>query len=177
MLQDYDHPPTPTQPYEAGRVETVRRRERLLTGAWDLDLEQRLHQQFGGIRRGAMGPQSKALNVFKRVCEELAVLYNEPPEVSHASGEFDELLATDGLIDRAGLWPSQRRNQVHTLGARESIVRVGWSERHERPAYTRVSAASVRAWSLASDPGRPIRLQQLQWYPGRKKWATPSAKR
>lgn len=174
MDRNYDQPPTPTDRYEAARWQTTRRRHRLLTGQWDYDLESRLLLQFGSIRRGAIGPQSKALNLFKRICEELSVLHLEPPVVDHEAGELDEFLSQDGLLYRAGLWPQMRRTQVHTLGEREQLVRIGWSERSQRPVFQRVSPATVLAWSSSADPGVPIRLQALLWFPsvaGHGQWA------
>lgn len=162
----------PTDTFEAARWACTRRRERLLTGTWDEDLEQRLFLQFGPVRRGAVGPRSKALCLYKRVCEELAVLYNEQPDTWHEGGEYDEYLSQGGLLYEAGLWPGMRKFQVYTLGDRQGLKRIGWED--GRLTFQRRSPATVLAWSSAADPGKPIRLQALTWFPslgGKGEWA------
>lgn len=107
---------------EALRWDETRRRRRLLDGTWRMDLEQRLQDHLGSVRRAAWGPISLSIMPFRNICRELAVLYDAPPEVMHAEEGAAQLVSA--ALNQMGLWGLMQRVQQYTLGCREYIVRL-----------------------------------------------------
>ena len=171
MEHNFLAPPAPFDPFDAMRVQESRRRRRLLSGTWGVDLEQRLLLQFGLTRRGIIGPKSKMKNGFKRLCEELACLFNDVPRLRHGVGELQPFLGPDGLLLKSGIWPGMRRVQTFTLGQRESFVRADWAPTGKL-TFRLIYADMFTAKSHAYDPGVPYEVNELVWreVSGKGKW-------
>lgn len=121
-ILDMQTPPAPKDPIEAIRWEETRRRRRMLDGTWRNDLETRLQEHLGSVRRAAWGPISLAIMPFRNICRELAVLYDAAPEVMHPD-EAGAQLVSDAL-KQMGMWGLMQRVQQYTLGCREYMVRL-----------------------------------------------------
>ena len=160
----YLSPPVPVDAEDAQRWQESRRRRRLLEGMWGVDLEHRIRLHFGVTRRMILGPKSKSRNLYKRLVSELAVLYRTPPKVTNYLGNADLLLAPNGMLHRAGLWPQMRSVQSFVLGVREEAVRVEFDPITKRPAFRQVHADNMLARSRALDPGVPVEIKELRWY-------------
>ena len=163
LPQSYNAPPAPADPADALRWEESRRRERLLSGCWDLDLERVLQATFGRVRRPVIGRRSRAKNPFRDVCTQLAANYLQDPTVEHPDGEFPELLGNDKILDTVGLWPLMRRVQTRLIGLREMAVHVSWSSELARPVCRMVRPDTLTGRSYVSAPGVPVALRELRW--------------
>jgi len=169
MVPDSHHygaPPIPADPADAMRWEESRRRERLLSGCWDLDLERVLTATFGRVRRPVIGRRSRAKNPFRDVCTQLAANYLNDPTVEHPDGEFPELLGSDQIVDSIGLWPLMRRVQTRLIGLREMAVHISWSKELNRPVTRMVRPDTLTGTSYVSAPGVPVALRELRWRGG-----------
>lgn len=148
------NPPTPQNAGEASRWEETRRRRRMLEGTWRDDLEQRLQEHLGSVRRDAWGPLSLALNPFRSITTELSVLYDQTPTVLH------DQVADPGIarqLEIAGLWQMMQRVQVYTLGLNECFVRPHCDERG-RFSFRMVTPDFVRAYATMDDPRNPVAI-------------------
>lgn len=164
MDHHYELPPAPAAPHDALRWQESRRRRRMLEGAWGTDLEDRLLQHFGPTRTEIMGPKSRSKNPFKKLCDDLAVLYIGTPKARQADlGELLPLLGPDGLVTKAGLWPQMRKVQTYTIGLREMLVRADWSSRLGGLTYRMVTPDTVVALSHPDSPGVPVEIRELRW--------------
>ena len=121
----YDFPLKPLAPsnLDQRRWEHTSLRRRMLTGAWEEDLEDELARHLSPDRRESWGPSDLSSNPFEQITRQLSVLYMEAPAVS-APGDISPLLGREGYATRAGLWPLMSRVQQMVLGLRECIVRV-----------------------------------------------------
>ena len=166
-------PPAPTNPEEASRWEHTRHRRALKEGRWARLLEDRLQVQLGSVRRQAIGLPAMSSNRFDEISNELATLYDAPPDVAHntAGGAVEELCGSNGLIARSGLWPQMARFQSMVIALREMWMRVDVDD--GRLVYRPVSPDMTIA---ESDPSRPtvplayaeIRLRHIR---GEAQWA------
>lgn len=166
-------PPAPSNPEEASRWEHTRHRRALKEGRWARLLEDRLQVQLGSVRRQAIGLPAMSSNRFDEISNELATLYDAPPDVSHntAGGAVDELCGSNGLIARAGLWPQMARFQSMVIALREMWMRVDVDD--GRLVYRPVPPDMTIA---EADPSRPtvplayaeIRLRHIR---GEAQWA------
>ena len=147
-------PPTPGNHVEASRWDETRRRRRMLEGTWRDDLEQRLQEHLGSVRRDAWGPLSLALNPFRNICRELSVLYDNTPTVLHDQ-DADPGIARQ--LEIGGLWQMMQRVQVYTLGLNECFVRPHVDERG-RFSFRIVTPDFVRAYATMDDPRNPVAL-------------------
>ena len=95
-------PPLPDDEYDRERVEHSRLRHRLLSGAWQQDLENFISQEIGRVRRRAWGRVDISKNVFRNVVSQLAVLYDSQPVITHEQpGAAEELTR---IVNDGGLW-------------------------------------------------------------------------
>ena len=119
----YDtNPPPPPDEYDQARVEQSRLRRRLLTGNWQNDLRQFLSREIDSVRLRSWGEGDMTKNAFRNVINQLSVLYDRPPVISHEQpGASEEL---NKVLDGAGLWQLARRLQVITIGLREGLYRL-----------------------------------------------------
>ena len=151
-------PPTPASHEEASRWQETRRRRRMLEGTWRDDLERRLQEHLGSVRRDAWGPLSLALNPFRNICTELAVLYDQSPTVLH------DRVVNPGIaraMEVAGLWQMMQRVQVYTLGLNEAFVRPH-VDAAGRFSFRMVTPDFVRAYAKMDDPTNPVALLEYR---------------
>lgn len=140
-------PPPPSGP-EAKRQSHTRMRRRMLYGQWELDLQQRMQEQVGSVRKEAWGRPDMSANVLRSLAIQFATLYDESPEVHNPTLVDDTTqrsVLTDLLTD-AGLWSLMQRIQRDTIGMREMVVRVEVSDKGKlvfRPAYPDLIEATV----------------------------------
>ena len=152
------NPPTPENYAEASRWDETRRRRRMLEGTWRDDLEERLQEHLGSVRRDAWGPLSLALNPFKNICRELSVLYDQTPTVLH------DQIADPGIVralEFGGLWQLMSRIQVYTLGLNECFVRPHVGD-DGRFSFRMVTPDFVRAYATQDDPRNPVALLEYR---------------
>ena len=125
-MLSYTFPTKPVAPnnLDQKRWEFTSLRRRMLTGAWEQDLELELGRHLSPDRRESWGPSDLSSNPFEQVTSQLAVLYTESPSVSAQGADLSALVGREGFATRAGLWPMMQRVQKMVLGLRESIVRV-----------------------------------------------------
>jgi len=116
--------PLPPDMSEARRWAHTRLRRRLLDGAWEQDLKDRLQSHLGTTRRAAFGAVDMSANPFRVICRELSCLYSEAPKVVHLDPAAQGLLGARGAIHESGLWSSMRRFQAWVIGCREYLMRV-----------------------------------------------------
>ena len=164
-MSDYDTaPPNPSNKYDCDRWTETRRRKRMIDGCWDIDLEERLLQHFGLTRRRAMGVKSRSKNPYRKLCDDLSVLYNSQPKVTHgASDEIPEFLGQEGLLYQSGLWQLAKKNQIYVVGLRECLFRAEWSKRTNSLTYRIVTPDCVTGRAYADDPANPVEISELRW--------------
>lgn len=155
--------PSPSNPDTTIRWQSGRLRRRLLTGQWRMDLDGRIAEHFGPTRRAVMGLSSMARNPFRRLCTELAVNYDRPPQVRNVAGELPLLLGADGLIDAMGLWPLMQSTQADLIGLREMWVRLDWSADLARPVARAVTPDCLEATPHPADPTIPVVVRELRY--------------
>lgn len=156
-------PPMPPSTADIARWEETRRRRRMLSGRWAPDLETRLRQHFGSVRRGVIGPKSLAKNAYRKLCNELAVNYNRTPKGRGLGAAADTVFGREGLLATVGMWPIMRRAQVQIIGLREYLLREDYSAELERPVLRMVPPDGVVAWAHASAPSVPVEIWELRW--------------
>ena len=150
-------PPIPKNEEDARRWEHTRLRRRMLYGEWEKDLDQRLRQQIGNVRKEAWGSPDLSSNVFRSVVSQLAVQYDVWPTIGHDDGAA-ELTAA---IEQAGLFPLLSRVQRDCLGLREMFVRVdvaGDGGLTFRPVFPDL----VVAESHPDRPAEPVVLKEAR---------------
>lgn len=167
-------PPVPTDVADAMRWLESRRRERMLCGRWQVDLEDALVKLFGLARRPIIGRKSLAENPFRNLCNQLASNYLTPPMITHPSGDLPEYLGSEGLLAKIGLVPLLRRLQPRLIGLREMLVNVSWSQELGRVVVRAVRPDTVTGEAYQSDPGTPVSLRELRWRGGEWCWDTYS---
>jgi hypothetical protein len=136
-------------------------RYRLLTGQWITDLEQELQRHFNSERRAVIGIPDMSSNVFAGVTKALTSLYTEAPSIQ-TTGPAEELLARDGIIHRAGLWPIMQRVQLYTVGLREMFLHVGLNSTNTGLVYRPVSPDWIYATAPRNNPMEPNFLMELR---------------
>ena len=94
--------PTPTNDITAARWEEQRRRRRLLEGAWKCDLRDTLAREYEPQRRRRLGLPDTTKNLFRSAINQLAVLYDSAPIVSHPDPAAAETMRT--ALDHGGAW-------------------------------------------------------------------------
>ena len=151
-------PPTPANHGEASRWDETRRRRRMLEGTWRDDLETRLQEHLGSVRRDAWGPLSLALNPFKNITGELSVLYTQSPTILHDKVEDPGIARA---LEISGLWQMMQRVQVYALGLNECFVRPHVDERG-RFSFRIVTPDFVRAYATMDDPRNPVALLEYR---------------
>lgn len=121
--------PLPTDPAESARCQHTRLRRRMLYGAWRDDLATLIIARVGRGRAAAWGIPDMSANPFRALCQQVAVLYDRPPQISHPAdpqGTASMVLAAE--LERAGAWSLLARVQRDTVGLREMLVRVDVDE-------------------------------------------------
>ena len=144
---------------EARRQQHTRLRRRMLGGVWKEDLETHLQKLVGSIRREAWGNVSLAINPFRNIARELAVLYDHPPEVAH--DDEGAQVAMREILRLSGLWSFMAQIQAQVIGCREYLVRVDVSERL-RTRYRAVAPDMVVARAMEDAPDIPVAIEELR---------------
>ena len=172
-MQKYKIPPKPLAPTVADqkRWEHTALRRRLLEGVWEEDLYAELYRHLPADRVDAQGPSDLSSNPFEQVTRQLAVLYEEPPQVTHEDDqiEISALVGRHGYVTRAGLWPLLQRGQQLALGLREVIVRIdvvphiqGERPRRAGIQYRLVTPDFVYCEAHPDSPDEPVYYQELR---------------
>jgi len=150
-------PPIPKDQAEHDRWQHTRLRRRMLYGAWERDLNERLRKQIGNVRREAWGSPDLSSNVFRSVVSQLAVLYDRWPTIGHDDGAA-ELTAA---VEAGGLWPLMQRLQRDCLGLREMLCRVDIADDGGltfRPVFPDLVIAN----SHADRPSEPVMIKEAR---------------
>ena len=154
--------PTPRDPLEAARWNHIAECRRLLDGYWEQDLLRHRAAHFDGVRDDALGPSDLSSNPFKRIVEQLAVLYDLPPTVSHDDPAAGGLIGSGGLLDRGNLWSRMQRIQRWIIGCNEYLVRPHIDSDTGVPYFRDVSPDVVLAKADPDEPDRPIKICELR---------------
>ena len=154
------HPPYPSDPYEAARWAHTRLRRRLLDGIWRSDLEQRIAEHMGPVRRQGQGVPDLSANPYRVTCRELSTLYLSPPVIRH---DLEAPAMTDerSAVVLSGLWAQARRYQTWVIGCREYMLRVHATEAGEL-RYRPVAPDMVLADSPLDTPDVPHSVAELR---------------
>lgn len=153
--------PTPSDPTTMQRWEHTRLRRRLLTGSWRGDLEARLVQEVGTVRRSAWGIPKITSNPFATICRELSSLYAREPEVRAPRGDAIYGPLAEG-IRQSGLWARAGDFQAMVLGLREALWRVDVSPAG-RVSYRPVWPDLVEAEAAEDLPDQPVAIRELRF--------------
>ncbi len=115
-------PPSPRSAEDIARWDHTRLRRRMLSGLWHQDAKNRMVKQLGTVRADAIQDPELSSNPFASICRELAVLYDEAPEVS-LDGDEQSTEVMRGLLEEAAWGPRMQSVQRKLVGLREMLVR------------------------------------------------------
>lgn len=94
-----------------------------MTGIWEQDLEDALHQHLPSERRAAWGVADMSSNALEQVTRQLAMLYHEQPQITHQE-PIEPLVSREGYLMTAGLFPLMQRVQQFAIALREVVLRI-----------------------------------------------------
>jgi len=104
-------------------------RFRMITGQWHDDLDAALVTQHGAVGRSELGPGSIAMCLIRNVCEELSVLYVDPPTVTTTTdSDVSDLVGPYGYLEDAQTWNQGTYLQQVTLAEREGLKFLMWQD-------------------------------------------------
>lgn len=140
------------------RTEHAALRLRILSGCWGPDLDRYIAQYVDPTRQAAWGVPNRGVNFLRSVVEQLSVIYDESPTISHPD-----------LDDTSALHPVFGLSQTHedyVLACRESAVRVSWVQ----PSHLNDGGLSVRlvtpdnlvVESASWADGAPTKISELR---------------
>ncbi len=165
-------PPSPPTSEDSKRWSATRQRRRLLDEDWKLDLDQRIRDHVGPVRRAAWGQMDLRVSPFRVICRELATLYLYAPQVRHDDGEEAVKPLCDALA-ASGLWAFMPMYQEWVIGCREYLIRV-----HATPSgelrYRPVAPDLVIARESNELPDVPDRICELRWMEDRRPGKSPT---
>lgn len=163
--------PSPRNADDAARWDHTALRRRLLDGYWEEDLLRHRRAHFDGLRDDALGPSDLSSNAFKRICRELAVLYDQAPTVLHDTDDANQLIKPGGLLDKAGLWSTMTRFQRWCIGCNEYFIRPHITE-DGTPFFRPVPPDVIVAKPNQDQPDKPVKICELREriYQGRVTW-------
>jgi len=118
----YIIPPPGDDLGELTRWEHSRLVRRMLDGAWEQDLQNRVAREVGRERADAWGVAKTTSMPLVSICRETAALYLTEPEVRVGDTPIFGPFAQ--AITASGLWPRMPRFQAMTIGLRECAWRV-----------------------------------------------------
>jgi len=152
--------PKPSSSDELSRWEATRRRRRVLLGEWEQDLNDYISRHLGTARQGSWGPPSQALNLFKSIINQLAVIYDQDPLVSN-----DELLPEQAeYVESLMLWSKAKHHSKLVLGLRESLIRIHWTPGNHVGAagfYLRLVTPDYVEIETSNDsPNNPVMIRE-----------------
>ncbi len=120
---NYPNKPAAPDQITQNRWEHTALRRRLMTGIWEQDLEDALHQHLPSERRAAWGVADMSSNAMEQVSRQLAMLYHEQPTITHKEN-IEQLISRDGYLMQSGLFSLMQRVQQFAIALREVIVRI-----------------------------------------------------
>ena len=118
----YIIPPPGDDLGELTRWEHSRLVRRMLDGAWEQDLQNRVAREVGRERADAWGVAKTTSMPLVSICRETAALYLTEPEVRVGDTPIFGPFAQ--AITASGLWPRMPRYQAMVIGLRECAWRV-----------------------------------------------------
>ena len=137
----------------------------MLTGRWLQDLVDTIAEHIPADRQAAWGVPDMSSNIFKAASSSLCGLYREAPTIAVTETRDNQsagLVGSEGLINRAGLWPLMQRVQFFTIGMRECFLRVDITDDGKDLLYRIVTPDFVDAESSAGDPSRPNQIKEMR---------------
>jgi len=163
-----DMPQTPPVSDQAARrrMEHQRLRWRLLYGQAEQDIEARIRQAIGNIRREMWGPIDMSSNPFLDAWNAASALYKEAPTIIPPSAAEQVVMAQ---VDSVGWWSRMQRVQRDTLALRECPVFIDWQPNQplvirqvppymvEVKVYPRRPTQPRQVTEWARDPDAPTR--------------------
>ena len=157
--------PINPNPLVQRRIEHTSLRHRMLTGRWMQDLIDTIAEHIPADRQAAWGVPDMSSNIFKAASSSLCGLYREAPTIAvreSRENQSDGLVGSEGLINRAGLWPLMQRVQFFTIGMRECFLRIDITDDGKDLLYRIVTPDFVDAESSAGDPSRPNKIKEMR---------------
>lgn len=166
MSTEYGDPtivPTPSDMETQRRWAHSRLVRRMLDGAWQPDLEQRIAEEVGRERSSAWGIAKTTCMPLASICRETAALYITEPEVYSQDAPIYGVL--DTAIRASGLWARMPRYQAMVIGLRECAMRISVSPSgvvQYRPVFPDLCTAE----SDPDAPDVPTSIEELRWRSG-----------
>lgn len=166
MSTEYGDPtivPTPSEMETQRRWGHSRLVRRMLDGAWQIDLEDRIAEEVGRERSSAWGIAKTTCMPLASICRETAALYITEPEVYSQDAPIYGVL--DTAIRASGLWARMPRYQAMVIGLRECAMRISVSPAgvvQYRPVFPDLCTAE----SDPDAPDVPTSIKELRWRSG-----------
>jgi len=150
----------PAAPEDTTRWRATKLRRRLLEGAWQRDLQEHMAHHLEAARQAAWGPATQALNLFRSVVTQLAVMYEVVPTVRNPN--LDETQAQ--YLMSMNLFSKHKQHQKNVIGLRESFIRVHWdSETHVSKSGVSlrlVTPDCLVVFASPQQPTVPLRIEE-----------------
>lgn len=138
------------------------RRHRMLTGEWRDDLKAIMRRQFSAIRMLAIGTLDITHNLVRATAPQLAVLYLQPPPVSHDDQQGADLLMQHA--SDAGLWELALWRQQLDIMMRESFLSVDVVDEGTPDARLLYKIVPRHLFHVEADPDNPDVPVKLWWW-------------
>ena len=156
----YIIPPPGDDMGELMRWEHTRMVRRMMDGAWEQDLQNRVAREVGRERADAWGIAKTTCMPLVSIARETAALYLTEPEVrvldTPIYGPFAQ------AIQASGLWPRMPRFQAMTIALRECAWRVSvlpTGEIQYRPVYPDMLIME----GSPDQPDQPVEVKELRY--------------
>lgn len=149
--------PFPKDTEDFLRWQHTRTARRILYGDWKEELRTRVSKQISSERQGVWGDVDLSANLFRNLVDEVAVLYDEAPNVLHTE---DEGILFSEALEWTGLWSLMARVQRDTIGLRECLVRIEIDESGIL-SYIPVFPDQVIIRAQGNRPDKPVVIKQL----------------
>ena len=156
----YIIPPPGDDLGELTRWEHSRLVRRMLDGAWEQDLQNRVAREVGRERADAWGIAKTTSMPLVSICRETAALYLTEPEVRVGDTPIYGPFAQ--AITASGLWPRMPRFQAMTIGLRECAWRVSvlpTGEIQYRPVFPDMLIAE----GSDDQPDTPYEVKEMRY--------------
>lgn len=141
---------------DSERWEKTRLRRRLLEGCWKQDIVYYMSLHLDKTRQGAWGEPSQSMNLYKSIVQQLAVIYNETPQVSNA--DMDEL--QEEYLKEMNLFSKAQQHSEYVIGLRDSIYRIYWNPRLNKVELRLVTPDYVLVETDPYSPQTPIKISE-----------------
>lgn len=148
-------PKPPPRTEDSDRWRETSLRHRLMYGQWRPDVDHRVAQEVGTVRRDAWGYSDLGANLLLSACEAQATLYDRPPQVHRARGRAGVLQA---LLEEAGWQQVCQRLLRDLIAARDMHLYA------ERLADGSIRLHPIWPDACEADPGEdPERPALFRW--------------